>query len=242
VGHVPNDSVRGSKYGATYTKAAPWKGNLPELREKIFFRCSHKQGKKRITTMVATQQASTYIVVGFQGNLQDQDRAISSWDTVRPYNGRWCFVDGANNKSFYGRSNVGSPTYGNCPYCYNSGPVGLACNYDRCDEPARVDVPRIHMVILMRGYEDRLKIIDADYLASCAGKRTGKFEEHLAKANRRCWELPDVSSLEVDPREVGEAMEKLADWPGRDDARRHISLHWTMKWIRDMLNEPDEFK
>ena len=65
------------------------------------------------------------IVVSYTPAQEGRD--IREEDVVRPLNHRWCMA-AAETDTWRDRSNARCPTYGSCPRCVKSGPVGKLCN------------------------------------------------------------------------------------------------------------------
>ena len=102
---------------------------------------------------------------------------IREEDVARPLNQVWA-MNGEDEATIGTNSNMGCPTYGNCWYCFSSGPVNMRCQFCK-----RRDCGFAVMYFSSKDNDD-VRIVDAQFISKWFGAN-----HQPAKADRMAYFL-----------------------------------------------------
>ena len=97
-----------------------------------------------------------YVIVGMT-NVEEYGEYIHEEDVVRPSNHRWAKQGSDETRKWRLKSEPRTTTYGSCPHCVRSGPVGRFCS--------QCNIPEAGYVIMINGPPGSTQILDSISLA-----------------------------------------------------------------------------
>ena len=112
---------------------------------------------KKLTKTI-TAGNPVYIVRSY--SVEQAGQPIQENQVVRAGNGRFFRTDEA--RSFSVLSSARCPTYGNCNYCWRSGPLNMQCRY--CNDDRKV-----YTYFWLSHPKGGKRILDAEYIAQLVG-------------------------------------------------------------------------